>query len=70
MTKSIVYLMLVIQPWPPEDFGMLADSLVAIQAATFSSGNAGMNKDVFTMFSKTIFGNDVLNDANLTLKVI
>jgi hypothetical protein len=29
-----------------------------------------MTKDAFSMFSKTIFGNDVFIDANLTPKVI
>jgi hypothetical protein len=63
-------MMLVIQPWPPQDFGLLVDGLMIWSDGKRESTHAGMEKVAFTMFSKTIFGNDVLNDANLTLRVI
>jgi hypothetical protein len=65
--KSMALLMLLIQPWPPQDFGMLIDSLGSFQLGV---AHAGMNKDAFTMFSKAIFGNDVLIDENIRQKVI
>jgi hypothetical protein len=70
LVKSIVYMMLIIQPWPPQDFGLLVDGLMIWSYGKRELTYAGMEKDAFTMFSKTIFGNDVLNDANLTLRVI
>jgi hypothetical protein len=63
----MAFLMLVIHPWPPQDFGSLVDSIGSYQLGV---AYAGMNKEGFTMFSKAIFGNDVLNDENVTLKVI
>jgi hypothetical protein len=63
----MAFLMQVIHPWPPQDFGMLVDCLGSYQLGV---AHAGMNKDAFTMFSKAIFGNGVLIDENIMLKVI
>jgi hypothetical protein len=63
----MAFLMLVIHPWPPKDFGILVDSLGSYQ---LGDANAGMNKDGFTIFSKALFGNDVLNEENIVLRVI
>jgi hypothetical protein len=63
--KAMLLLTFIIQPWPPKDFGMLIDSL------TFASSTRplGVLKDGLTLYSKAIFGNDILIAANFTPKV-
>jgi hypothetical protein len=56
--KSMILLTLIIQPWPPQDFGQFVDS------QTFSVKH-GVQKDTFSMYFNAIFNKDLLSNYSL-----
>jgi hypothetical protein len=56
--KAMIMLTFIIQPWPPQDFGMLVDSLTL---AKNDRRTSGIHSDAFAMYSMAIFGKDFDN---------
>jgi hypothetical protein len=52
----MILLTLLIQPFPPQDFGQFVDS------QTFSV-KQGIQKDTFSMYFNAIFNKDALNNS-------
>jgi hypothetical protein len=64
--KAIIFLSFIIQPWPPDDFGMLIDTQTFVE---YDEYGTGMQVDAFMLYTKAIFGKDILHGANFTPKV-
>jgi hypothetical protein len=62
--KGMILLTFIIRPWPPDDFGTLVDS----QTFAVNSIDNGLDQDGFMMYTKAIFGKDILKNANYTPK--
>jgi hypothetical protein len=61
--KAMVLLTFVIRPWPPQDFGILVDS------HTFANEDNGIQADAFMLYTKGIFGKDIVRNSNFISKV-
>jgi hypothetical protein len=60
---SMLLLTFVIQPWPPQDFGILVDS------QTFADEENGIQSKIFMLYTKAIFGKNIVRNSNYTPKV-
>jgi hypothetical protein len=63
MTKAMILLSYIIQPWPPQDFGTIVDTL------TFTYADQGIQLEALMLYTKAIFGNNYILNANFTPKV-
>jgi hypothetical protein len=60
----MIFLTIIIQPWPPQEFGTLLDSQTFARAS-----DNGIQREAFLLYTKAIFDKDVLQNANFTPKV-
>jgi hypothetical protein len=64
--KAMIFLTVIVQPWPTPDFGKLVDS----QTLTKIKYNVnGIQAEAFKLYTKAIFGKVILINANFTPKV-
>jgi hypothetical protein len=64
--KGMILLRSIIQPWPPQYFGTLVDSLTF---ADIQYKDNGIQLEAFLLYTKAIFGKDIRSNANFTPKV-
>jgi hypothetical protein len=64
--KAMLFMTFIIQPWPPDDFGTLVDSQTFVEYDLYATG---IQVDAFRLYTKAIFGKDILQGANFTPKV-
>jgi hypothetical protein len=61
--KAMILLTFIIQPWPPNDFGTLIDSQTFVEYEEYGTG---IQIDAFMLYTKAIFGKDILKGANFS----
>jgi hypothetical protein len=64
--KAIFLLTLIIHSWPPDDFGILIDTQTSVK---YNKIGTGIQVDAFMLYTKAIFGKDILHGAKFTPKV-
>jgi hypothetical protein len=63
--KAMILLTFVIQPWPPNDFGILVDLQTFIEPKDCN----GIQPEAFMLYTKALFGIDMTFNTNLTQPV-